>query len=618
MPIPRASCLLFLGVTLAVAAGCAPKGPVQLAADYENIQDYDRAVAEYTRALQANPDDRDARQGLERAKIRASLDHYTRGRRLAETGRLEEASLELQLALELNPTNTDIEQLLGAVRVQLRNKVQVARDGKTQLETLIERARTLPAPGPGLPEVQMPGTLSWNDGARDLLLVIGKLANISVVFDPQFRDQPLNVDLRNQSLTDALRVVTSATRTFYRVTAPRTVTVAPDTPAKRQEYEEEIVKVFPLSNADVKEVSDLLRIVIDARRLSTTSANNTIAVKDSPARVEAAGRLISAIDKARPEVVIDVEILEVDRTRLREYGLQIASPGEPPTGLNGAITINQGNDVTLQDLRNLSASDIYFTRLPGLFYRLLKTDTNTRTLANTQIRLSDGQAGQASFGEEVPVPVTVFSPIATGGVNQQPITSFNYRNVGVNIDVTPRTHHDADVSLALKLEISSISGTGFGGLPTFGSRSVATTNRLHDGETNLLAGLIRDEDRRAKSGVPGLVDIPGIGSMFAYNTQTTHQTDVVITLTPRIIRVLDVTEADLQAFEAGSALPGVNINLPLPGVNQNEPIFTPPPQTLPQPAVPPATAPGPIGPIFPPQPQQPTPPPQVPGVPTDR
>ena len=147
MPIPRASCLLFLGVTLAVAAGCAPKGPVQLAADYENIQDYDRAVAEYTRALQANPDDRDARQGLERAKIRASLDHYTRGRRLAETGRLEEASLELQLALELNPTNTDIEQLLGAVRVQLRNKVQVARDGKTQLETLIERARTLRGPG---------------------------------------------------------------------------------------------------------------------------------------------------------------------------------------------------------------------------------------------------------------------------------------------------------------------------------------------------------------------------------------------------------------------------------------------------------------------------------------
>ena len=136
--------------------------------------------------------------------------------------------------------------------------------------------------------------------------------------------------------------------------------------------------------------------------------------------------------------------------------------------------------------------------MPGLFYRLLKTDNNTRTLANTQLRTSEGMPAQARFGERVPVPVTMFSPIATGGVAQQPITSFNYENIGVNIDITPRTHHDGQVSLALRILVSSISGTGFGGLPTFGNREISTVIRLQDGETNLLAGLIRDNERRVR------------------------------------------------------------------------------------------------------------------------
>ena len=155
--------------------------------------------------------------------------------------------------------------------------------------------------------------------------------------------------------------------------------------------------------------------------------------------------------------------------------------------------------------------------MPALFYRLLKQDTNTRMLANPQLRTSEGMPAQARFGERVPVPVTTFSPIATGGVSQQPITSFNYENIGVNIDITPRTHHDDEVSLALKLEVSSISGAGFGGLPTFGNRYVSTVIRLHDGETNLLAGLIRDDERRVLSGITGLSDLPLVGRLFAHN-----------------------------------------------------------------------------------------------------
>jgi general secretion pathway protein D len=216
---------------------------------------------------------------------------------------------------------------------------------------------------------------------------------------------------------------------------------------------------------------------------------------------------------------------------------------------------------------------------------------------------------QARFGERVPVPVTTFSPIATGGVAQQPITSFNYENIGVNIDITPRTHHDGQVSLALKILVSSISGTGFGGLPTFGNREINTVIRLQDGETNLLAGLIRDNERRVLEGVPGLSDIPLVGRLFAHNRRENQESDIVLTLTPRIVRVLNLTEDDLRPFRvgrAGTVGAGGVIDLPV--------ILEPPlpPAAQPQPAppaAPPADAPlPPAMPIQPPQPGAPAPP----------
>jgi general secretion pathway protein D len=584
MALPNSRLALLLAVTL-VSAGCATAAAMRAGLRAEQGQDYDRAVIEYTKVLKERPDSHDARLALERAKLRASQDHFARGRRLHATGRLEEALVELQLAAELNPGSSAIEEVLADVRTQLRTKVAVAREGKTELETLIERARDLPAAGTDLPaDVHLPAALTFapNSSARDVYTALTRFANVTVVFDPQFRDQPVTIDLRNATLDAALASLSSATRNFYRVTGQRTVTIIPDTPAKRREYEEEIVRTFYLSNADLKETIDLLRIVIDARRIAPIAATNAFSIKDTPERVAAAARLISAIDKARPEVVIDVELLEVDRTRLREYGLQLASPTTPAIGINGQADANR-DDLTLRDLRNLTQSDIFLTNLPGLFYRLLKSDNNTRTLANPQLRTSEGVAAQARFGERVPVPVTVFSPIATGGVAQQPITPFNYENIGVNIDITPRTHHDDEVSRAIKIDVSSISGTGFGGLPTFGSRAINTVIRLRDGETNLLAGLIRDDERRVLEGIPGLSDLPIIGSLFAHSRKETQETDIVLTLTPRIIRVLDLTEADLRPFRVGRDAQGAPaLELPdLPTLPPPDPAQQTPPPTQP-------------------------------------
>ena len=545
-------------------------------------------------------------------RLRASEEHFTRGRRLASTGRLEEALVELQIASELNPGNGDVDDLLRSTRTKLRNKIAVTREGKTQLETLIDQSRSLAPPGLDLPrDVKLPDSLVFRDAsARDVLTALARFASINVIFDPAYRDSTLSIDLRNTSLEDALTAVMTSTRNFYRVTAPRTVAVVPDTAAKRREYEEEVIRTFYLSNVDLKEALDLLRIVVDNRRLSPITATNAITIKDTPERIAAAGRVLNAIDKARAEVVIDVELIEVDRSRLNEYGMRIASPGSP--GIDGSVDINR-EGLTLDDVRNLTQADVFLSNVPGLYYKLLKTDALTRTLANPQLRTSEGLAAQARFGERVPIPVTTFAPIAAGGVNQQPITSFNYENIGVNIDITPRIHHDDDVSLSLKIEVSSISGTGFGGLPTFGNRSIATTIRLKDGETNLLAGLIRDEERRSLQGTPGLSDIPVLGKLFATNKTETVETDIILVLTPHIVRVLDLTENDLRPFRVGRGDAGGSTTIvidPPTGPEQFDPQVpatqNPAPGT---PQVPPGV-PGAV--TTPPKPPQKPPPPPLP------
>ena len=556
----RAALVGLVALSVAVG-GCALAAAKRAGQGAEQRQDYDRAVLEYTRALRLAPDDTEARAGLTRAKVRAADDHFTRGRRHAGLGRYEEALLEFQIAAELNPESRDIDDARRAAEDTLRTALALRRTGETALEVLVNESRELETGGLDLPEaLPLPDSLRFRDaGSRDVFVALGQFAAVNVIFDPAFRDSVVSLDLRDTRVERALEAVATSTRNFVRLTAPGTVTIVPDTPAKRREYEREVVQTFYLSNVDLKEAIDLLRIVIDARRVAPINATNAITIKDTPEKVAAAGRVLRAIDKARAEVVIDVELLEVDRTELLEYGLQFASPGGD--GLAGQVDVNR-DGITLSDLRNLTQADLFVTNIPGLFYRLLKTDTNTRTLANPHLRTSEGVPAQARFGERVPIPITTFAPIATGGVAQQPITSFAYENIGVNIDITPRTHHDGDVSLALKIEISNISGVGFGNLPTFGNRSIDTTIRLHDGETNMLAGLIRDEERDVLSGIPGLSDVPVLGRLFARTRKESQETDIVLLLTPRIIRVLELTKDDLQPFPLASETGTPVVSLP--------------------------------------------------------
>ena len=252
--------LLVSALVLAVSA-CATSRAMRAGQNAEHLEEYDRAIVEYTKVLRAHPENRTVRQALERVKLRASLDHFTRGRRFHSGGRLNEAAVELQLAAEMNPGNQEIEQALSEVRAELRNKVAVAREGKTELESLIERTRNLPPTGFELPsDVRLPESMTFarDTPARDVFTALARFANISVVFDPQFRDQPVSIDLRNTSLESALQSLTAVTRTFYRITAQRTITIVPDTAAKRARFNHFLKEAGGKDRKDIRTYFDLI------------------------------------------------------------------------------------------------------------------------------------------------------------------------------------------------------------------------------------------------------------------------------------------------------------------------------------------------------------------------
>jgi general secretion pathway protein D len=538
--------LILPVVLLLLAAGCATSSAFRAGEKAERLQDYDRAVLEYQRAVKGAPDNVQYRRSLERARMRAAMDHTNMGRRLAGRGLYNEALAEYNLALELDPNAPGVTEEIRDLDARRRQSTLSLQEAK---------ARTRERALPGLevsPEAQQSlGLVFHGASLREAYMALGRAAGINLTFDPSFQDQTVSLDLKDVGFDQALNALAAAGRTFHRVVDAKVLNVVPDTPTKRREFEQQMVKTLFLSNADLKETIDLLRVVLGARKVAPVPGTNALTINDTPDRVAAAERIVEIVDKRRAEVVVEVQILEVGRNTLKEYGIYLTS-GLDSQGIEG-IASGIFPDPTIKNPTQgpYDKDNLVVTSLPGAIVRLLETDASTRILANPQLRVSEGQTAQARFGDQVPVPVTTFTAIATGGLAQQPITSFEYKNVGVNIDITPRVHQDGDVSLQLKVDISAVGTPGFQGLPTFNSRTVNSTIRLRDGETNLLAGLILDNERRGLTGLPGIASIPFIGKLFARNEDQIQQTDVVMTLTPHIIRRTEITEADLRSFLLG-------------------------------------------------------------------
>ncbi|HWX24592.1 MAG TPA: secretin N-terminal domain-containing protein [Vicinamibacteria bacterium] len=538
--------------------GCASSSAFRKGEVAERSQDYDKAILEYSRAIQKDPANVHYRASLSRVRVRASEAHALAARRSAARGLFKEALDEYQLALNLNPGAVGLTAEVQETQERAKARTHPASGEELRAHTREHFLTGLSLP----PSAREPlGISVRNASLRDTFLALGKSVGVNVIFDPQFQDSPVTLDLTETPFEQALAALAGAGKVFYTVVDPRVVMVHPDTAMKRKEYEQQIVKTFFLSNADLKETVDLLRIVLGARRIAPAPADNAFTINDTPDKVAAAERIVEALDKKRGEVIVDVEILEVNRDLLKDYGIELTSSIQGGTGIAGGIFPNPTGITTLEQ-NPYQKSNLIISNLPGVIYRLLSTDTSTRLLANPQLRMSEGQTAQARFGEMVPVPVTTFSPIAQGGISQQPITSFEYKNVGVNIDVTPRVHQDGEVTLSLKFDISSLGPAGFQGLPTFNSRIVTSVIRLRDGETNILAGLINDQERISLTGIPGLEKIPFLGRLFARNNKQITRTDIVMTLTPHVVREPELKEEDLRSFVVGGEIPATIFEAP--------------------------------------------------------
>jgi Flp pilus assembly secretin CpaC len=427
------------------------------------------------------------------------------------------------------------------------------------------------------------------------------------------------------TLEQALQQLMVANQLFYKVLNERTIIVAADTTQKRTQYEDQVIRTFFLSHADATEISQLLTGIVRVAGVAiqpTIVANkttNTITVRATGSVVQIVEKMIAANDKPRAEVIVDVQILEVNRERAKQYGLNLSeyaiggvfSPEVAPAA-DASLTSGLGVPFNLNTIsQGVSVADFYLA-VPAAVMRFLESDSSTKTLAKPQLRGAEGQKLSLNLGEDVPVPSTTFTPIAGGGAATQPLTSFAYRTVGIIVEMTPRVTYEGEIILELSVE-SSARGqdTNIAGqnLPSFLSRKVVTKLRLRDGESNLLAGLLREDERRALRGFPGVLRLPIVRQLFSSNDEAIRSSDIVMLLTPRIIRTHELSASDLSPIYVGTQS-NMSLGGPPPLINVGPPPDQPPAAGTPGAPAAPGTTPPATAPATP----QPTPFP--PGTPT--
>jgi general secretion pathway protein D len=521
--------------------------------------EWDAAVVYYTRAVNEKPDNIEYRMALERALVEAGAYHAQQAQKRLAAEDLEGAIQELELAVKLHPANRYAQTILQETRERLKER-EAMREEAQAFEERRRRAQELFGGRPILePSSTAPLQLRFAEDTslQKIFEVLSKLSGINILFDESFRDKRVTIDLVDVSFEDALDKLALINRLFYKVVDSQTIIIVPDNAQKRRQYDDLVLRTFYIVNAEVNTVANMLRTIAGIQRVQPNPELKSITVRATPDQVAVAERIIELNDKTKSEIMLDIEILEVNRTKALEFGLRIAEQ-QVTLGFEPAGQIGDTNAIRLNRLASIDASD-FTINLPNVAtYRLFKSESEARLLAAPKLRASEGQPAELRIGQEVPVPVTSFvSQFGTpGGVPTTPVTSFQYRNVGVNVTITPKVFVDGEIELQLTLETSAVAGTttltGDLVLPVFGLRNVNNVVRLRDGETNIIGGLIRDEERKTVSGLPGIVDLPLLSKIFAFNDQDAESQDVVFSITPHIIRAPRVRESDLAPLPMGT------------------------------------------------------------------
>jgi general secretion pathway protein D len=553
-----AGLLLSLVVLL---PGCATYRYTRRASDATVAENWDAAVYYYLEALARDPGNVHFKMALQKARLKAGEGHFRLGMRFRDAGELARAQAELELAVQLDPTHQYAEVQLVKVRKDLA--VLNQEGGASKLAEMKKTASEMKVKPPILnPASDEPMSLSFPNqtNLRDIYKAIGQAFGVNILFDPKLKDSKLSIELRNVTARQALEAVVEAAGHFYKVFDEKTVIVVEDTPQNRRDYEDLVVKTFFLSNADVKDVNNMLRALIDARRIAVNEQLNSLVIRDTADKVAIAERLINANDKSKAEVLVDVELLQVDTSKLRDIGTNLSTytfgASVDPTKLGGTAAASGGSaSIPLQNFGNITRS-MWSMTLPSLTINLIKSAGEAETLAQPQLRITEREKANLVIGEKVSIPTTTFNTATTVNTGVVPITAYTYQDVGIKLEIEPKVHHNNEVTLKLKIEVSEIvasstplaSGAG----PNIATRNIDTVIRLKDGETSLLAGLTKVSTNLQTSGIPWLSDLPVIGSLFGDKSKTTSQTDLVLTLTPHIIRYPDITEEDLAPLWVGT------------------------------------------------------------------
>ncbi len=546
-----------LGALLAAAVGCATQQADHDSKQAVKQENWDAAVYNYLELVAKHPDNVEYRIGLRRARQNAAHVHFQRGMALREIGRVVEAYNEMEMAVQLDPTHQFAEQVLEDLRKQV--EILSGPGGKAELEDMKRQAREAKVKPPVLdPASKDPVTLVFPKPkpVKEIYDAIGKAYGFNVIFDPKLKDDRLPVELRDVTAERALEIVMQAAGHFYKVLDPKTIVVAEDNPQNRRDYEDLVIKTFFLSNADVKEVDKLLRSLIEARRLSTNEQLNAITLRDTADKVAIAEKLITVNDKAKAEVLVDVELLEYDTAGQSEIGMSLSTYSFILGVDTAAISPDAPEGASfLDDLSNIARENV-FVNVPSVTINLIKSSGKASVLAQPQLRITEGEKASLHLGERVPIPVTSFNTSNTVGGSVVPITSFQYQDIGIKIEVEPRVHHNREVTLKLTVEVSQLGDTVPVGpnqeAVTIGTRTITSVIRLRSGETSLLAGLIRKDQTQGSQEIPLLSDIPVIGRLFTNVKQQTRTTDLVLTLTPHIVRFPDIKEEDLAPVWVGT------------------------------------------------------------------
>ncbi len=568
----RKLCGMALLSGAVLLSGC-PKGNQDnsAGAKAESLKDYDTALNYYNKALETSPNNTEYKLKADRARFEAAAWHVDQGRRFRDAANLDLAVAEFRKASMIDPSSAVAQQELKATTDAIN-----ARNGLTENAApsgnLSDEPKLMAGPPRIQPLSRAPINMKATNDSKEVFDAIGKLAGLTIIFDPDFTSRRISVELTNVTLEQALNITALQSKAFWRPETANIIFVAPDQPQKRKDYEEEVVKTFYLKNTvlpqELTEIVTSIRQLLDLRRVQQINAQNAIVIRDTPDRVLLAGKIIDDIDKAKPEVVIQVAVMEARRDRMRNLGITpptsitatYANPGTT-TSTTTATTTTTNSSATINQLVHQSGvlTNGYSISMPSATASFLMTDTSTQILDDPEIRVVDGQTAKLRIGDRIPVATGSFQAgigaTGTGAINPLVNTQFQYLDVGVTVDVTPRIHPDHEISMKVNIVVSSQTGsTNIGGInqPIISQRSIEHDIRLKDGEVNVLGGLMEQTDTDSVNGIPGLAKIPFFKNFFATTTVDHEKDEILIVLIPHIVRLPTITAENLRSIASGT------------------------------------------------------------------